>query len=64
MAKSLLDKAKLKAERLQKTATCLLKKIYWGYFPPGGPRGIMPVKRIMNSTKYIKIIKTRILPFM
>jgi transposase len=38
--------------------------MFWGFFTASGPGSLVPVDGIMNSSKYIKIIKSRVLLFL
>jgi hypothetical protein len=36
----------------------------WGFFTVGGSGSLVPVDGMMNSSKYIKILKSRVSPFL
>lgn len=38
--------------------------MFFGYFTPSGPGYLALVEKIMNSLKYLKIIKRKMLPLM
>jgi hypothetical protein len=38
------------------------RKMFWGFFTESGTGSLVPVDGMMNSTKYIKILKSRVLP--
>jgi hypothetical protein len=54
----------VRAEHLQQTVKCLPKKPFWGSFTAGGPGSLVPVDSMMNSSKYIEIFKSIVLPFL
>jgi hypothetical protein len=38
--------------------------MFWAFFTESGPGRLVPLDGIMNSSKYIKILKRRVLPFL
>lgn len=39
-------------------------QIFWGYFKSSGPASLVAMKVVMNSLKYLEIIKRKNVPFM
>jgi transposase len=37
--------------------------MFWGFFTASGPGSLVPVNVMMNSSKYIEILKSRVLTF-
>jgi hypothetical protein len=48
-----------RAEHLQQTSKYLPKNVSV-FFTAGGPESLVPVDSMMNSSKYIKILKSRV----
>lgn len=54
------------AERLRTEHQWTVKrhseKVFWGCFISTGPGSLVPIEKVMNSEKYIGIIKCRVVP--
>ena len=53
---------KVTAAHLQQAAKYPPKVMFWGCFTHEGPGALIPIKGMMNSDKYIHLLKTRIIP--
>lgn len=58
------DSEPLTPEHFQQTVKHPLKQMFWGFFTTNGTGSLVPVQGMMNSTKYIEILRHRIVPFM
>jgi hypothetical protein len=38
--------------------------MFWGFFTESGLGSLVPVDGMMNSSKYVKILKSRVLPIL
>jgi hypothetical protein len=54
----------VRAEHLQPTVQYLPKKMFCGFNTASSPGSLVPVDGVMNSSKYIKILKSIVLPFL
>jgi hypothetical protein len=53
----------VRVEHFQQTVKYLQKHVF-GVFTASGPENLVPVGGMMNSSKYIEILKSRVLPFL
>lgn len=58
------DSEPLRPEHVEQTVKHPLKQMFWGFFTANGTGSLVPVQGMMNSTKYIEILRRSIVPFM
>jgi hypothetical protein len=51
------------AEHFQRTVK-YLPEMFWGFFTASGPGSLVPVDGMTNSSKYVKILKSEVVPFL
>lgn len=54
----------LRIDHIQQTVKHPSKQMFWGFFTTNGTGSLVPIKGMMNSVKYIEILRHRIVPFM
>lgn len=54
----------LRPDHIQQTVKHPSKQMFWGFFTTNGTGSLVPITGMMNSVKYIEILRSRIVPFM